>query len=88
MPKNIDKIPPDSQMSDVIKKGLQIAAEVLADDEPELVQEVFVTIPESEVLRKVLDRDRTSAIVHGGLKGILGLTDDEARTLIGFLRKI
>lgn len=40
------------------------------------------------VLRKVLDRERTSKMVHGGLKSILQLSDEDAVTFINFLKRI
>lgn len=40
------------------------------------------------VLKKLLDRDRTAKIVHGGLRTLLSFTDDEADTLLNFLRRI
>jgi hypothetical protein len=43
---------------------------------------------EREVLKKVLDRNRTSMAVHGGLKSILVLTDEEASALLGFLERV
>jgi hypothetical protein len=43
---------------------------------------------EVEVLRTLLDRDRTSKIVHGGLKSLLNFSDREAETLLNFLRRI
>ncbi len=53
-----------------------------------LRQGVIITAEEREVLKKVLDRDRTSKLVHGGLKSLLTLTDDDVRTLLGFLDRI
>jgi hypothetical protein len=48
----------------------------------------FVSDAEREVLKKLLDRDRTSRIVHGGLKQLLQLSDDEVKSLLGFLDRI
>lgn len=47
-----------------------------------------VAADERAVLKKVLDRDRTSKQVHGGLKSLLGLTDDETAALLRFLNRI
>lgn len=55
---------------------------------PILVRDVPFSVREIEVATIVLDRNRTSAIVHGGLKGLLGLSGDEADVLIGILKKI
>lgn len=49
---------------------------------------VLITDAEREVLKTVLDRDRTSRVVHGGLKSILQLSDEDAKTLLGFLDRI
>lgn len=43
---------------------------------------------ERAVLKIILDRDRTSRVVHGGLKSLLQLTDEDAKTLLGFLDRI
>lgn len=48
----------------------------------------FVSDTEREVLKKLLDRDRTSIVVHGGLKQLLQFSDDEVKTLLGFLDRI
>lgn len=52
--------------------------------------DVFHPISSAEkyVLRKVLERDWTSKQSHGGLKGVLALSDDDAETLLNFLRRI
>lgn len=47
-----------------------------------------ITVEEKDVLKKVLDRQRTSAVVHGGLKSLLSLTDDESAVLLAFLRRV
>jgi hypothetical protein len=47
-----------------------------------------VTSAERDVLRKLLDRDRTSREVHGGLKSLLSFSDVEAAALLGFLKRI
>lgn len=43
---------------------------------------------EHRVLKTLLDRDRTSRIVHGGLKSLLGLSDDDVSVLLTFLDRI
>jgi acetolactate synthase regulatory subunit len=47
-----------------------------------------VSDAERKVLKTVLDRDRTGKIVHGGLKALLNLTDEDAHVLISFLKRI
>lgn len=49
---------------------------------------VEVSDAEHSVLKKVLDRDRTAKLVHGGLKSLLTLTDEEASVLLNFLDRI
>lgn len=49
---------------------------------------VEISDAEHEVLKKLLDRDRTSKQVHGGLKSLLTMTDDDINTLLGFLSRI
>lgn len=51
-------------------------------------QRVELADSELAVLKVLLDRDRTSKIVHGGLKSILSLSDAETATLLNFLRRI
>lgn len=54
-----------------------------------MLKKVVVISPEEEdVLKKLLDRDRTSRIVHGGLKSLLTFTDDEISILLGFLDRV
>lgn len=47
-----------------------------------------LTLEEAEVLRKVRERDRTAAIVHGGLKSLLTLSDDDYSTLMSILNRL
>lgn len=47
-----------------------------------------VSDEERRVLKVLLDRDRTSKLVHGGLKSLLALSDDDSLTLLGFLDRI
>lgn len=49
---------------------------------------VDITPEEKAVLKKLLDRDRTSRIVHGGLKSHLTFSDEEIGVLLGFLDRI
>lgn len=49
---------------------------------------VLITDAERVVLKTILDRDRTSRIVHGGLKSLLQLSDEEVKALLGFLDRI
>jgi hypothetical protein len=49
---------------------------------------VEISNAERDVLKIVLDRDRTSKQVYGGLQGILGISRDEAATLIEFLKRL
>ena len=55
---------------------------VYAVDEPRLNAE------EVKVLRVLLDRQRTSEVVHGGLKSLLQLNDADADVLLRLLRRI
>ena len=55
---------------------------------PNEVQLVSITPLERRVLKDLLDRDRTSRIVHGGLKSLLTFNDDEIGVLLGFLDRI
>jgi len=48
----------------------------------------ILTDAEKATLRVLLDRDRTSKQVHGGLRSILNLSESEAETLLNFLRRI
>lgn len=50
--------------------------------------QVEISEEERLVLKVLLDRDRTSRIVHGGLKSLLTLSDEQATTLLGFLDRI
>jgi hypothetical protein len=73
---------------------VEIAVDLPAEQVPGFVQEVVaamaITLSDAErdVLRVVLDRDRTSKLVHGGLKSLLTLTDDQATTLLGLLNRV
>lgn len=60
------------------------------DPNPIMKEGKHVELADSElnVLKKLLDRDRTSKIVHGGLKTILSFNDEEAAVLLNFLRRI
>lgn len=49
---------------------------------------VEISNAERDVLKKLLDRDRTSKQSHGGLGGVLAFSPMETATLIAFLRKI
>jgi hypothetical protein len=49
---------------------------------------VLISEQEKTVLKKVLDRNRTSMAVHGGLKSLFVLTDEETTALLGFLERI
>lgn len=48
----------------------------------------FISPGEREVLKRVLDRERTSREAHGGLRGVLSLTSADADVLLAFLRRI
>lgn len=50
--------------------------------------DVRITLEEIAVLKKLLDRDRTSRVVHGGLKSLLTFSDEEIGTLLGFLDRL
>lgn len=60
------------------------------DPNPIMKEGKRVELADSEltVLKTLLDRDRTSKQVHGGLKSILSLSDDETEILLNFLRRI
>ena len=49
---------------------------------------VAISVTEREVLKKLLDRDRTSRLMHGGLKSLLTFNDYEIGLLLGFLDRI
>lgn len=48
----------------------------------------LISETERAVLKKLLDRNRTSMAVHGGLKSLFVLSDEEASALLGFLERI
>lgn len=60
--------------------------------DPNLIMEegtrVEIARVEMDVLKKLLDRDRTARLVHGGLKSLLTLSDDDEAILLNFLRRI
>jgi hypothetical protein len=60
------------------------------DPNPIMKEGKHLELADSElaVLKVLLDRDRTSKIVHGGLKSILSLNDEQAWVLLNFLRRI
>jgi hypothetical protein len=47
-----------------------------------------VSSAERAVLKVLLDRQKTSKLVHGGLKSLLTLTDDQERILLAFLERV
>lgn len=49
---------------------------------------VLLTEDELRVLKVLLDRDRTSRLVHGGLKSLLTMSEDDVRTLLNFLDRV
>jgi acyl-coenzyme A synthetase/AMP-(fatty) acid ligase len=49
---------------------------------------VEITEAERQVLKRLLDRERTARIVHGGLESLLTLSRDDVATLLGFLDRI
>ncbi len=49
---------------------------------------LILTNEERRVLKVLLDRDRTARQVHGGLKSLLTLSDDDVRTLLTFLERV
>jgi hypothetical protein len=74
---------------DVIADVTVLPTEIVIRREPVASKpSVLINDAERDVLKKVLDRDRTSKIVHGGLKSILSLNDDETTALLNFLRRI
>jgi hypothetical protein len=50
--------------------------------------QVEISEEERLILKLLLDRDRTSRLVHGGLQSLLQLTDEQARTLLGLLDRL
>lgn len=42
---------------------------------------VQVTREQAEALARILERDTTARISHGGLKGLLGISDADVRAL-------
>ncbi len=48
-----------------------------------------VSVSEDEIVaaRAVLDRERTAAISHGGLRGLLSLSTDEHAALVALLSR-
>lgn len=51
-------------------------------------RQVSITGEEARVLGVILSRDFTAFVTHGGLKGLLTLTDEEVATFRGLVNKI
>ncbi len=47
-----------------------------------------ISSAERAVLKVLLDRQKTSKLVHGGLKSLLTLTDDQETILLAFLERV
>ncbi len=92
MPKNDDSTvvvakTPVLAVSDPETKGAVVrplGGSLIPDDQ----KFTLLTSEERVVLKTILDRDRTAKLMHGGLKSLLTLTDDQATTLIRFLERI
>jgi len=76
----------DRGFEDVILKRVVVADEdcVTVDGEPR----IDITPEERTVLKKVLERETTAKVAHGGLKGLLSLNDSDTGILLGFLKRI
>lgn len=74
----------DGQLS-VLKGDIK----ALIDDAQGIAAPIGIVLSDAErrVLAAVLDRQRTAAIVHGGLGGLLGLLPADAEVLLDFLRR-
>lgn len=49
---------------------------------------VVVTQHQAEALERILERDRTAWITHGGLKGLLGISDSDVLALADVVKAL
>lgn len=76
-----ERKPLPAEVIEILKPKVAVVAEVPQG------REMRLSAAEVDALRELLDRDRTAKVVHGGLKGLLSLSDDDVAALLGFLKR-
>jgi hypothetical protein len=78
----------------MVKKHVMMPGPDDLDDDLALPEPIHIAIhpvlnpEEVRVLKVLLDRQRTSEVVHGGLKSLLQLNDADAAVLLHLLKRI